>query len=88
MPPTALVARAGFRVVDALLSGTHERGSSHHELLRAFADDETIDRMDQELNARGYLTHEFGDSVFVERQRAGCREIAASIWPATVLAHA
>jgi S-adenosylmethionine:tRNA ribosyltransferase-isomerase len=56
-----------LRVVDALLSGTHEPGSSHHELLRAFADDETIDRMDQQLAARGYLTHEFGDSVFLEK---------------------
>ena len=29
-----------LRVVDAILSGTHERGSSHYELLRAFADEE------------------------------------------------
>jgi S-adenosylmethionine:tRNA ribosyltransferase-isomerase len=54
-------------VVDAILSGTHEPGSSHYELLRAFTDDGTLRRMDQELNARAYQTHEFGDSVFVER---------------------
>ena len=31
-----------LRVVDAILSGTHERGTSHYELLRAFADDATL----------------------------------------------
>ena len=29
-----------LRVVDAILSGTHEPGTSHYELLRAFADEE------------------------------------------------
>ena len=31
-------------VVDAILSGTHEPGTSHYELLRAFTDDETLRR--------------------------------------------
>jgi S-adenosylmethionine:tRNA ribosyltransferase-isomerase len=56
-----------LRVVDAILSGTHERGTSHYELLRAFLDDETLLRTTGELDARGYLTHEFGDSVLIER---------------------
>jgi S-adenosylmethionine:tRNA ribosyltransferase-isomerase len=56
-----------LRVVDAILSGTHERGTSHYELLRAFLDDETLLRTTAELDARGYLTHEFGDSVLIER---------------------
>jgi S-adenosylmethionine:tRNA ribosyltransferase-isomerase len=55
------------RILDAILSGAHERGTSHYELLRAFVDDETLSRIDQELNAREYRTHEFGDSVFLER---------------------
>lgn len=55
-----------LRVVDAILSGVHERGTSHYELLRAFVDDETLSRVDRELNARDYLAHEFGDSVFFE----------------------
>jgi len=62
-----LDASSRLRIVDAILSGTHERGTSHHQLLRAFVDDETIGRIDQELNARDYRTHEFGDSVFLER---------------------
>lgn len=56
-----------LRVCDALLSGTHEAGSSHHELLRAFVADATLARVDVALESGGYRTHEFGDSVFVER---------------------
>jgi S-adenosylmethionine:tRNA ribosyltransferase-isomerase len=56
-----------LRVVDAILSGTHEAGTSHYELLRAFLDEETLRRATDELDARGYLTHEFGDSVLIER---------------------
>ena len=60
-------AASPLRVIDAIVSGTHERGGSHYELLRAFADDEVLARMDDELNACGYRTHEFGDSIFLER---------------------
>ena len=52
-------------VVDAILSGAHEPGSSHHELLGAFAAPRTLRAADRELEARGYRTHEFGDSVLV-----------------------
>jgi S-adenosylmethionine:tRNA ribosyltransferase-isomerase len=54
-----------LRVVDAILSGTHEPGTSHYELLRAFTDDGTLQRADVELESNGYRTHEFGDSVFI-----------------------
>ncbi|MFL6335804.1 MAG: S-adenosylmethionine:tRNA ribosyltransferase-isomerase [Pyrinomonadaceae bacterium] len=60
-----------LRVVDAILSGTHEAGTSHYELLRAFLDDETLQLTTAELDARGYLTHEFGDSVLIERAATG-----------------
>jgi S-adenosylmethionine:tRNA ribosyltransferase-isomerase len=36
-------------------------------LLLAFIDDTTLRRVDQELNAQNYRTHEFGDSIFIER---------------------
>ncbi|MGA7312416.1 MAG: S-adenosylmethionine:tRNA ribosyltransferase-isomerase [Silvibacterium sp.] len=62
-----LGASSRLRIVDAILSGTHEPGTSHYELLRAFVDDETLGRIDRELNAYDYRTHEFGDSVFLER---------------------
>jgi S-adenosylmethionine:tRNA ribosyltransferase-isomerase len=54
-----------LRVVDAILSGTHEPGTSHYELLRAFLEDSTLQRATEELTARGYKTHEFGDSVLI-----------------------
>jgi S-adenosylmethionine:tRNA ribosyltransferase-isomerase len=60
-----------LRVVGAILSGTHEAGTSHYELLRAFLDEETLRRATLELEARGYLTHEFGDSVLIERVLTG-----------------
>jgi S-adenosylmethionine:tRNA ribosyltransferase-isomerase len=36
-------------------------------LLRAFADDDTLERAARELEAHSYRTHEFGDSVLIER---------------------
>lgn len=59
-------ASTRLRIVDALLSGTHEPGTSHYEMLYAFADDQILGRIDKELNSHGYRTHEFGDSVFLE----------------------
>ena len=56
-----------LRVADAIVSGIHERGTSHYELLRAFQDDHTLRRMEGEAEARGYRTHEFGDSLFLRR---------------------
>ena len=60
-------ATSKLRVVDAILSGTHEPGTSHYELLRAFLDDATLRQTSAELGERGYRTHEFGDSVLIER---------------------
>ena len=57
-----------LRVVDAILSGTHEPGSSHYDLLRAFANDRALRRASSALETGGYLTHEFGDSIFIEKR--------------------
>jgi S-adenosylmethionine:tRNA ribosyltransferase-isomerase len=54
-----------LRVIDAILSGTHEPGTSHYELLRAFLEDVTLQHATEELDKRGYKTHEFGDSVLI-----------------------
>ena len=56
-----------LRVVDAVLSGTHEKGTSHYDLLRAFASAKTLAGMEQQLESYGYRTHEFGDSILVEK---------------------
>jgi S-adenosylmethionine:tRNA ribosyltransferase-isomerase len=62
-----LGAATRLRVVDAILSGTHEPGTSHYDLLHAFADTDVLHRADDALNSAGYRTHEFGDSVLIER---------------------
>ena len=58
---------APLNVADAIMSGLHERGSSHYELLRAFQPDDTLERMTREAEDREYETHEFGDTVLIWR---------------------
>jgi S-adenosylmethionine:tRNA ribosyltransferase-isomerase len=60
-----------LRVVDAILTGVHEPGESHFDLIRAFVDDAALDRAAAELASNGYRTHEFGDSVLIERSPRG-----------------
>lgn len=69
-----------LRVVAALLSGTHAPGTSHYELLRAFANEATLCQADEELERRGYLTHEFGDSVFIEKAVATPWQAGPTRW--------
>jgi S-adenosylmethionine:tRNA ribosyltransferase-isomerase len=60
--------RSRLRIVDAILTGLHQAGDSHFELLEAFADDEALNQIAALAMARGYRPHEFGDSVLIERQ--------------------
>ncbi len=57
-----------LRVVDAILTGVHEPGESHFELLRAFADDAVLNHVSVALVEHGYRAHEFGDSILIERR--------------------
>ena len=43
-----------LRVVDAILTGVHQPGESHYELLRAFADDSVLERVRAAADERGY----------------------------------
>jgi S-adenosylmethionine:tRNA ribosyltransferase-isomerase len=62
--------RSKLRVVDALLTGIHERGTSHYDLMASFFRDAAIlDRALAHAEEAGYLQHEFGDSVLVLRER-------------------
>ena len=65
-------------IVDVIVSGTHEPGTSHYELLRAFAGDALLRAAAAALEVRGYLTHEFGDSVWIEHIAENRRFAAAS----------
>ncbi|MBV8442046.1 MAG: S-adenosylmethionine:tRNA ribosyltransferase-isomerase [Hyphomicrobiales bacterium] len=65
-----IVGGTQLRVVDAILTGVHQPGESHFELLRAFAPNELLERAASALVERRYRGHEFGDSLLVERTRA------------------
>lgn len=51
----------GLRALDGLLTGWHERESSHLQLLEAAAGAELLERSYRAAVERGYLWHEFGD---------------------------
>jgi S-adenosylmethionine:tRNA ribosyltransferase-isomerase len=51
----------GLRVVDGLLTGWHEPGASHLQLLDAVAGRELVGRSYRSALDEGYLWHEFGD---------------------------
>ena len=61
-------AHTRLRIADGIVTGTHEAGSSHHELLRAFASDATLARAGDALERERYRTHEYGDSMLVLRE--------------------
>ena len=51
--------------VDALLTGMHDPGTSHDDLLHAFAPEELLRRAHVAASARGFVGHEFGDSMLI-----------------------
>jgi S-adenosylmethionine:tRNA ribosyltransferase-isomerase len=56
-----------LRVVDAILTGMHEPGTSHDALLHAFAPDALLRTAHAAAEASGFLGHEFGDSMLLLR---------------------
>jgi S-adenosylmethionine:tRNA ribosyltransferase-isomerase len=53
------------RVVDAVVTGMHEIGTSHFSLLEAFAGRAELEAAVAAGDEGGYLLHEFGDSMLV-----------------------
>ena len=62
-----IVRETPLRVVDAILTGVHQPGESHFELLRAFANDALLDQISEAFDQHGYRPHEFGDSMLIDR---------------------
>jgi len=62
-------ARTRLQIVDGIVTGTHEPGSSHYELLRAFASDDVLQRASDALERQHFRTHEFGDSMLLFTDR-------------------
>jgi S-adenosylmethionine:tRNA ribosyltransferase-isomerase len=58
------------RAIDAIVSGMHEPGTSHHFLLEGLASRDALLRAAAEAEDRGYLAHEFGDACLIERAAA------------------
>lgn len=62
------------RVVTGLLTGVHEPGTSHFELLEAFAPRTVLEQAFAHSERAGYLGHELGDSwLLLPRDRAHAR---------------
>jgi S-adenosylmethionine:tRNA ribosyltransferase-isomerase len=62
-----LVIGPGFRpaVVDGILSGMHERGTSHFALLEAFAPRTLLGEALEDAERTDYRQHEFGDAMLI-----------------------
>jgi S-adenosylmethionine:tRNA ribosyltransferase-isomerase len=73
-----ITPESNLRIVDAIVSGLHEFGSSHYELLRAFQSDFALEQMSAQAEAGDYRAHEFGDSVFIVRAAATALEMRAT----------
>lgn len=54
-----------LRVADGLLTGLHEPGTSHFDMLKAFAPDVLLATAYRHVEAAGYLGHEFGDAMLI-----------------------
>lgn len=55
------------RIVDVLLTGIHEAGSSHRELTRAFASDHALNAAWRLAATHDLKLHEFGDALLIRR---------------------
>ena len=71
-----MARRTLLQVVDAILTGVHQPGESHFELLRAFAHDSVLDRVRAAAEEQGYRAHEFGDSLLIERQATEAKALS------------
>jgi S-adenosylmethionine:tRNA ribosyltransferase-isomerase len=60
-----LGASTELAIVDGILTGLHEPGTSHFELLRAFAPRRALEKAMEHAEGEGYLGHEFGDSMVI-----------------------
>ncbi len=65
--PLRIGPRFKPKLVDGLLTGVHEPGTSHFDLMQAFVSRPLLEKAHAHAMARGYLSHEFGDSMLILR---------------------
>ena len=56
-----------IHVADTILTGVHQPGESHFELLEAFANDAVLAKISEAFSKHSYRSHEFGNSLLIER---------------------
>lgn len=54
-----------YKIVDSLISGMHEKGTSHRDIFHSLFSKKTIEKGYREAEELGYLSHEFGDLTFI-----------------------
>ncbi len=59
---------SSIQVIDTLITGMHEAGSSHWELMKAFCDDPTLSQVISEAEKFHYRSHEYGDLTMIDRE--------------------
>lgn len=57
----------GVGVVDGLITGWHDVGASHLDLVTAIAGSSLVEQCYDEARAHGYQWHEFGDSLLITK---------------------
>jgi S-adenosylmethionine:tRNA ribosyltransferase-isomerase len=60
--------------IDGLITGFHDRNSSHLNMLEAVAGRDLIERSYRAATESGYLRHEFGDLQLIDRETKGARD--------------
>ena len=60
-----ITAERGVRAIDAIISGWHDAGASHLQLLEAVAGARLLERCYTEAHRHDYLWHEFGDALLL-----------------------
>lgn len=73
-----------LQLVQGILTGTHDASESHYQLLGAFLPEAELLQVSQHLEARDYLTHEFGDLCLIFAARDTNGQIR---WRATLRTH-
>ena len=58
-----------IHVADTILTGVHQLGESHFELLEAFTSDAVLAKISEAFSKHSYRSHEFGDLLLIERSR-------------------
>ena len=56
-----------IRCAKTMKAMRHQPGESHFDLMKSFANDDRLARIGAATEVRGYRSHEFGDSLLIER---------------------